>query len=186
MVNRCSWCEGDALYEHYHDHVWGKEERRDAKLFEMLVLEAFQSGLSWITILRKQENFARAFAGWDLDKVAAFGAEDVARLMEDAGIVRNRKKIEAAIVNAARARELIAEFGDLFSYFERFKPVNRDVPQGGFPRGELPLMTEAAKQLSKDLKRRGFVFTGPMTCQSFMQATGFLNDHVKGCDLCIY
>lgn len=185
-MNRCKWCVGDPLYEHYHDHVWGKEERRNEKLFEMLVLEAFQSGLSWITILRKQDNFAVAFAGWDMAKIAAFGDADVARLMNDAGIVRNRKKIEAAIVNAARAQELIAEFGDLYSYFVRFKPLDREVPAGGFPMSELPLLTEAAKQLSKDLKRRGFVFTGPMTCQSFMQATGFLNDHVKGCDLCIY
>jgi len=186
MVNRCWWCAGDALYEQYHDEVWGQPEKENSKLFEMLTLEHFQSGLSWITILRKQENFAAAFEGWDINRIAAYGEADVKRLMGDAGIVRNNKKVEAAIVNAGQALSLIEEFGDLHSYFVRFVPKDRLVPKGGFERSALPLMSEEAKIMSKDLKKRGFKFTGPMTCQSFMQAVGLLNDHVKGCDLCVY
>jgi len=186
MMQRCWWCEGDPLYEQYHDHVWGQPEKNNVALFEMLTLEHFQAGLSWITILRKQDHFKAAFDNWDMKKIAAYTESDMERLMTDKGIVRNRKKIEAAIHNAGKALELIDEFGDLYSYFAPFAPAKRDVPKGGFTRETLPLMTDAAKRMSKDLKKRGFRFTGPMTCQSFMQAVGLLNDHVKGCDLCIY
>lgn len=186
MVGKCWWCLGDPLYEHYHDNVWGQQEKDDRKLFEMLTLESFQSGLSWITILRKQDNFTKAFEGWDMARISAYGEADFERLMQDAGIVRNRKKIEAAINNAAKALAIIEEFGNLHDYFVTFAPKKRAVPKGGFTRETLPLMTDEAKVMSKDLKKRGFKFTGPMTCQSFMQAVGILNDHVKGCDLCIY
>lgn len=185
-MKRCWWCEGDDLYTKYHDEVWGQKEERDQKLFEMLSLEAFQAGLSWITILRKQENFEKAFAGWDIEKIANFGEADFERLMADAGIVRNRAKISATINNASKALDLIAEHGRLYDYFVQFTPKNRAVPKGGFERGSLPLMVDEAKTMSKALKKKGFRFTGPMTCMSFMQATGFLNDHVKGCHLCIY
>ena len=185
-MNRCWWCEGDAVYERYHDQVWGREEKDDRQLFKMLTLEHFQSGLAWITVLRKEAHFERAFAHWDIQAVSNFSEADLARLMADAGIIRNRKKIEAAINNGARCLELIEEFGDLASYFRQFKPRNRKVPKGGFSRETLPLMVDEARAMSKDLKARGFKFTGPMVCMSFMQAVGILNDHVKGCDLCIY
>ena len=185
-MQRCWWTNGDPLYEAYHDRVWGKPARDGRKLFEMLSLELFQSGLSWITILRKQEHFASAFAGWDIARIADFGEDDFNRLMNDAGIVRNRLKIEAVINNARRAPDLVAEFGGLAEYFWRFEPENRPIPPGGYDRDTLPNMIEEAKQMSKDLKKRGFKFTGPMVCMSFMQAVGIINDHINGCDLCPY
>jgi len=185
-MNRCWWCKDDPIYMAYHDDVWGKPEHDDRKLFKMLVLELFQSGLSWITILRKEENFTRAFAHWDIEAIAAFEEDDRARLLADAGIVRNRLKIDAAIRNARLCSSLVQEFGSLDTYFRQFTPVARDVPKGGFEKGTLPLMIDEAKAMSKDLKKRGFGFTGPMVCMSFMQAVGIINDHVKGCDLCIY
>ncbi|MDJ0838601.1 MAG: DNA-3-methyladenine glycosylase I [Acidobacteriota bacterium] len=185
-MNRCWWCEGDPIYEAYHDEVWGKPEHDDRNLFKMLVLEHFQSGLSWITILRKEDHFQRAFADWDPAVIAAFGEEDIARLLQDAGIIRNRKKIEAAINNAQICLEIVKEEGSLDRYFWSFAPKDRPVPKGGFTRGTLPNMIEDARVMSKALKKRGFKFTGPMVCMSFMQAVGMINDHVKGCDLCIY
>lgn len=185
-MERCWWCEGDALYTRYHDEVWGQKETRNENLFEMLSLEAFQAGLSWITILRKQEHFKNAFANWDIEQISKFDDSDFERLMQDTGIVRNRAKISATINNASRALALIEDYGNLYDYFVQFAPQERAVPKGGFSRETLPLMIDEAKKMSRDLKKRGFQFTGPMTCMSFMQATGFINDHVKGCHLCIY
>lgn len=185
-MNRCWWCAGDPDYIKYHDEVWGKPETDNRKLFEMLILEAFQAGLSWITILRKKDAFAKAFSQWDMEAIAAYDEADRARLMADAGIVRNKAKINAAIHNAGEALKLIETYGSLHAYFQPFAPSQRPVPKGGYTRETLPLMIDEAKHLSKDLKKRGFKFTGPMTCMSFMQATGYINDHVKGCDLCIY
>lgn len=186
MVNRCWWCGNDPVYVAYHDQVWGRPERDDRKLFELLSLECFQSGLSWITILRKQAGFARAFAGWDLAAIAAFGPGDIERLMGDAAIVRNRKKIEAAINNAGLIPAVRRECGSFAAYVWRFEPRDRQVPAGGFTRETLPLMVDEAKQMSRDMKKRGFKFTGPMVCMSFMQAAGIINDHVRDCDLCPY
>lgn len=186
IVNRCFWCHGDPIYEAYHDQVWGRPTEDERKLFEMLILELFQSGLSWITVLRKQDAFKAAFADWDIEAVAAFGEEDVARLLEDKGIIRNRKKIEAAVHNARLCLEIRQRPGGLNAYLKKFTPENRQVPKGGFTRQTLPLMIDEAKVMSKALKKDGFKFTGPMVCMSFMQAVGMINDHVAGCDLCVY
>ena len=183
-MNRCWWCKGDPIYEAYHDQVWGRPEHDERKLFEMLVLELFQSGLSWITILRKQENFARAFDGWDIERIAAYDETKIRALLEDAGIIRNRKKIEAAIKNAQLYPALAAEFGSLGAFLQQFAPPPEATPANGFTRENIPLMIDEAKAMSKALKKRGFSFTGPMVCMSLMQAVGIVNHHVQGCDLC--
>ena len=174
---RCHWCAaapGDAGYLRYHDSEWGFPVASDQRLFEKLCLEGFQSGLSWRTILNKRESFRAAFAGFDLAKVASFGPADVARLLGDAGIVRHRGKIEAAINNAQRCIELVVEQGSLAKYIWSFEP----------PASLKPLMlTESAASiaLSKDLKRRGWKFVGPTTMHAFMQSMGLFNDHAHGC-----
>jgi DNA-3-methyladenine glycosylase I len=168
-IARCWWGAGDALYRSYHDLEWGRPVSDDTRLFEKLCLEGFQSGLSWLTILRKRENFRRAFKGFDIDAVARFNSRTVERLMQDAGIVRNRAKIEATINNARRCRELRKECGSLAVYVWRFEPE-----EGAGP--------EAGKVMSKDLKRRGWAFVGPTTVFSFMQAMGLVNDQLVGCD----
>lgn len=167
---RCWWGDSDDLYRHYHDTEWGRPVSNDRRLFEKLVLEGFMSGLSWATILRKRENFRSAFKDFDPVSVARFGSRDVARLMGDAGIVRNRAKIEATINNARRHAELMAEFGSFPKYVWSFEPKRR-------PEGMLP----EAVAMSKDLRKRGWGWVGPTTVLSFMQAMGLVNDHVKGC-----
>lgn len=159
-IARCAWCGDDPLYQRYHDEEWGTPVDDDTRLFEKLCLEGFQSGLSWLTILRKRENFRRAFRGFDFTKVARFGARDVARLLKDAGIVRHRGKIESAINNAKRAIELRREFGSLAKYLHPWTD---------------------ATALARDLKKRGWTFVGPTTVHAFMQSTGMVNDHAKGC-----
>ncbi len=163
-VTRCAWPGSDPLYRRYHDSEWGFPVDDDRRLFEKLCLEGFQSGLSWLTILRKRENFRSAFLGFDYLKVARFGKRDVSRLLKDAGIVRHRGKIESTINNAHRAIELQREFGSLAAYVWRWERE-----------------PDAARILSKDLKRRGWTFVGPTTVYSFMQAMGLVNDHVDGC-----
>jgi len=147
----------------------------DHRLFEKLCLEGFQSGLSWLTILRKRDGFRRAFADFDFEQVARFDGADVERLVQDASIIRHRGKIESTIHNARRALELRDEFGSLANYFWSFEPERRPVPD------DLPSSTAESKALSKDLKRRGFTFVGPTTVYAFMQAMGLVNDHVAGC-----
>jgi DNA-3-methyladenine glycosylase I len=163
-------------YVDYHDTEWGRPVRGDQVIFERLVLEAFQSGLSWLTILRKRENFRAAFAGFDIAAVAAFGPDDEARLLADAGIVRNRAKISAAISNARAALELP---GGLSELFWSYAPAEPAVP----PRtlGDIPAQTAASKALAKELRARGFVFTGPVTAYAAMQACGVVNDHLSDC-----
>ena len=180
---RCRWCAGDPLYEAYHDHEWGFPVHDDVRLFEKICLEGFQAGLSWITILRKRENFRAAFAGFELERVARFGGRDVRRLLGDAGIVRHRGKIESTINNARRAVELAEECGSLARYFWRWAPA-----AGARPRRlthaalvAMPVTAES-KALSRDLKKRGWTFVGPTTVYSFMQAMGLVNDHLEGCD----
>ena len=182
-MNRCWWCEGDPLYEHYHDTFWGRPQHDETKLFEFLSLELFQSGLSWITILRKQENFAHAFSQWNIAAIAAYGEQDQNRLLQDAGIVRNRKKIAAVIRNAQLYPDLVSEFGSLDAFVWSFQPPPEATPAGGFTRADVPLLIDEAKQMSKAFKKRGFAFTGPMVCMSLMQAAGIVNHHVVGCDL---
>lgn len=175
---RCWWGVGDEEYQAYHDREWGRPETEDDRLFEKVVLEGFQAGLAWITILRKRENFRSAFAGFVPADVARFGESDVERLLHDAGIVRHEGKIRSAIANAGRALDLMAEHGSLASYFWAWAP-----PQAGPPRGveDLPATTDRSTALSKDLKKRGWTFVGPTTVYAFMQAMGLVNDHIDGC-----
>ncbi len=181
-VVRCSWAGSDPLYTRYHDDEWGFPVADDRRLFEKICLEGFQSGLSWLTILKKRENFRAAFRGFDLETVARFGARDVARLLKDAGIVRHRGKIESTVNNARRARELAEEKGSLAAYFWSFEPGAADRPRRlTWPVLRTMAKTPASIALSKDLKKRGFSFVGPTTAYAFMQAMGLVNDHVQGC-----
>ena len=181
-VVRCFWAGGDPLYARYHDEEWGFPVADDRRLFEKICLEGFQSGLSWLTILKKRENFRAAFRGFDLETVARFGARDVARLLKDAGIVRHRGKIESTVNNARRARELAEEKGSLAAYFWSFEPGAADRPRRlTWPVLRTMAKTPASIALSRDLKKRGFSFVGPTTAYAFMQAMGLVNDHVEGC-----
>lgn len=172
-VARCGWCAASSDYIAYHDREWGFPVVDDRRLFEKLSLEGFQSGLSWRTILTKRENFRAAFLGFDFDRVADFGEGDVERLLQDAGIVRHRGKIEAVINNARRAQELVREKGSLAAYIWGFEP------EDGGP--HLASTSPASVAMSKDLKKRGWKFVGPTTVHAFMQAMGLINDHAEGC-----
>lgn len=172
---RCPWSEESQLYRDYHDHEWGRPLHGDDAMFERVCLEAFQSGLSWITILRKRPNFRTAFAGFVIDRVAEFGAADVARLLDDPGIVRNRAKIDAAIANARVARDLDIGLDELvWSFAPATRPRPRTV-------AEVPAITTESVALAKELKRRGFRFVGPTTAYALMQATGMVDDHLADC-----
>ena len=181
IIARCPWCGDDPLYMEYHDKEWGKPLHDDQKLFEFLILESFQAGLSWITILRKRENFRKAFDDFKAEKVAKYGEVEIERLLADSGIVRNRAKIEAAINNANIFLEIQKEYGSFDKYIWQFvdhKPIlnkRRSMT-------EVPAITTEATQMSKTLKKRGFKFIGPTTSYAFMQATGMVNDHFVGCD----
>ena len=179
---RCAWCGDDPLYMRYHDEEWGRPVLDDVRLFEKICLEGFQSGLSWLTILRKREHFRAAFRGFDPAVVARFGARDVTRLLQDAGIVRHRGKIVSAINNAARALDLQAEFGSIAAYAWSWEPPRAERP-AAVTWDALKAMptTATSTALSKDLKRRGWTFVGPTTICAFMQAMGLVNDHVEGC-----
>jgi DNA-3-methyladenine glycosylase I len=181
-MKRCWWPGEDELYLAYHDREWGRPVADDCRLFEKICLEGFQSGLSWITILRKRENFRRAFKGFDPAVVSRFGARDVRRLLKDAGIIRHRDKIESTINNARRALELIDEHGSLAAYFWSWEPPAVVRPKK-ITREAIARMstTEQSIALSKDLKKRGWTFVGPTTCYAFMQAMGLVNDHVDDC-----
>jgi DNA-3-methyladenine glycosylase I len=172
---RCPWALSTDDYVAYHDDEWGRPVRDDRGLFEKLCLEAFQSGLSWLTILRKRENFRAAFAGFEMARVAAFGPGDVDRLLADAGIIRNRAKIEAAIANAGAALALPDGLAALvWAYAEPARPAPKTL-------GDVPASTPAAKALSADLRRHGFRFTGPVTAYATMQACGLVDDHLADC-----
>ena len=177
-LKRCSWCSTDPLYMKYHDEEWGKVVHDDEILFEFLVLESAQAGLSWITILRRRENYRNAFAGFDVQKVAAMQPPDVERLMQDAGIIRNRLKITTTITNAQNFIKVQQEFGSFKNYLYSFmldgKPINNEVSQ-------TPVRIEISDAISKDMKKRGFKFFGTTICYAYMQATGMVNDHVVGC-----
>jgi DNA-3-methyladenine glycosylase I len=162
-VTRCFWGDAPEIYRAYHDSEWGFPVSDDRRLFEKLCLEGFQAGLSWLTILRKRENFRAAFAGFDFEQVARFGEDDIARLLGDAGIIRHRGKIEATINNAQRCVDLVDAEGSLAAFVWRFESESDGIA------------------LSKDLKKRGWRFVGPTTVYAFMQAMGLVNDHVEGC-----
>jgi DNA-3-methyladenine glycosylase I len=173
-LERCRWCAGAPEFVPYHDHEWGYPVADDRLLFEKLSLEAFQSGLSWRTILNKRDAFRAGFANFEIAAVAAFSDRDVDRLLGDAGIVRHRGKIEAVINNAARAQELIAEAGSLAAFVWRYEAKNPAAPQSQTTSAE-------SEALSKALKKRGWRFVGPTTVFAFMQAMGLVNDHATGC-----
>jgi DNA-3-methyladenine glycosylase I len=176
---RCAWADGGSgtaaeLYRDYHDHEWGRPVHGRLPLFERVSLEAFQSGLSWLIILRKRENFRRAFSGFDIETVARYTAADVARLMADEGIVRNRAKIEATIANARAA----ADIDDLSELLWSFAPAARPRPADS---AEVPSVTAESTAMARELKRRGFRFVGPTTAYALMQATGMVDDHLRAC-----
>ena len=179
---RCWWPGSDPFYQAYHDKEWGQPVTDDTRLFEKICLEGFQSGLSWLTILRKRENFRAGFAGFDFHKVAMFNDGDITRLLADSGIVRHRGKIVSTINNAARAIEMQQEFGSLAAYFWSWEPPAAERPSR-FDHAALTAQTTtpASARLSKDLKKRGWSFVGPTTCYAFMQAMGLVNDHIEGC-----
>jgi DNA-3-methyladenine glycosylase I len=181
---RCWWGASTEDYAEYHDREWGFPVTDDRRLFEKICLEGFQSGLSWLTILRKRENFRRAFAGFDFEKVAQFGAREKKRLLADVGIVRHRGKIESTIQNARRARELVEERGSLAAYFWSFEPEPGSRPRR-LTRSALSKLATSPQSvaLSKDLKRRGWTFVGPTTVYAFMQAMGLVNDHLEDCPI---
>jgi DNA-3-methyladenine glycosylase I len=177
-MHRCEWVPlADPLYVAYHDDEWGVPSRDDRHLFEMLVLEGAQAGLSWSTILKKRDGYRKAFADFDVERVARYGKRDVERLLADAGIVRNRLKIESAIANAKATLALDESLGDyLWSFVGGAPKVNRWKKLG-----EIPAETDESRAMSKDLKRRGFRFVGPTICYAFMQGTGLVNDHTVDC-----
>jgi DNA-3-methyladenine glycosylase I len=174
---RCWWASAAPENTSYHDNEWGRPEHDSRALYEKLCLEAFQSGLSWITILRKRESFRRAFAGFEVERVAAFGDADVARLMADASIIRNRAKIEASIANARAVLELDVPLSELLWSFAP-DPDGRPAPASS---ADVPAVTPESTAMAKELKRRGFRFVGPTTAYALMQACGLVNDHLAGC-----
>ena len=178
---RCDWCGGDPLYVKYHDEEWGRLVDDDRKMFEFLVLESAQAGLRWITILRKRENYRKAFADFDVKKVAAFGDADVERLMNDPGIVRNRLKINAAISNARCFLTVQKEFGSFCAFLRGFLPNGKPVIGRWNSCSDIPPRTELSDEISKEMKRRGFKFFGSTICYAHLQAVGFVNDHLLGC-----
>jgi DNA-3-methyladenine glycosylase I len=181
-THSCRWHGNLPDYKHYHDTEWGRPVTDDTRLFEKICLEGFQSGLSWLTILRKRENFRAAFAGFDIAKVAAFDEADIERLVSDAGIVRHRGKIVSTINNANRALELQKEFGTLAAYFWGFEPKPEHRPaRVTWAWATANPTSEASTAMSKDLKKRGWSFVGPTTIYAFCQAMGLVNDHMEGC-----
>ena len=180
-VERCGWCGKEPLYVRYHDEEWGKLVTDDKVMFEFLVLESSQAGLSWITILRRRENYRKAFAGFDVRQVAEFTEHDVERLMQDTGIIRNRLKIEATISNARHFIEIQKEFGSFCNYLTGFLPNGKPVMNHPKHLHEIPASTPLSDKISKDMKKRGFRFFGTTICYAHLQATGYVNDHLTNC-----
>ena len=177
---RCGWCDGDDLYRQYHDHEWGVPCRDDTKLFEFLILEGAQAGLSWLTILKRREHYRRAFAYFQVDKIAAFDSVDVARLMLDKGIVRNRLKIESAISNARHYQIIQSEYGSFSNYIWGFVS-NAPIINHWSSQDSIPVTTVVSDRISSEMKKRGFRFFGSTICYAYMQAMGLVNDHYKDC-----
>jgi DNA-3-methyladenine glycosylase I len=180
MTKRCAWAQGSNLDIAYHDHEWGVPVYDDRLLFEFLTLEGAQAGLSWSTILKKRDDYRRAFSNFDIAKVAKFDKQRVARLLNNPGIVRNRLKVESTIVNARRVREVQKEFGSFAEYVWQFvgaKPIQNRWRS----LADIPAQTDESTQMSKDMRKRGFGFVGPTTCYAFMQAVGMVNDHEVRC-----
>jgi len=178
---RCDWCLSDLIYIKYHDEEWGKEVMDDRKMFEFLVLESAQAGLSWLTILKRRDAYRKAFANYNAKKVAAMTEQDVERLMLDSGIIRNRKKIEAAISNARHFLEIQKEFGSFCNYMRAFLPEGKPLVNHWKTLSEIPASTPLSDAISKDMKKRGFKFFGTTICYAHLQAVGYVNDHLEGC-----
>jgi DNA-3-methyladenine glycosylase I len=179
-MRRCAWVSGDPLMITYHDREWGVPLYNDRKLFELLILEGAQAGLAWVTVLRKRENFRKAFHGFDPSIIARYGNKNVKRLLDDPGIIRNRLKIESAIINAKKFLEVQNEFGSFHEYVWQFtcgKPIKHKFKSPS----EIPSTTEESDAMSRDLRKRGFKFVGSTICYAFMQATGMVNDHITDC-----
>lgn len=178
--HRCHWCIGDPLYEAYHDQEWGVPVYDDATLFEFLTLETFQAGLSWITVLRKRENFKKAFDNFDYKKIAKYKQTKIDSLLQDAGIIRNKLKVNAAVTNAQAFKEVQKEYGSFSKYIWGFvngKPIKNEFKS----LNEIPANTPLSNRISKDLKKRGFKFVGTTVVYAHMQATGMVNDHETNC-----
>nr|AMP55537.1 methyladenine glycosylase [uncultured bacterium]AMP55575.1 methyladenine glycosylase [uncultured bacterium]AMP55601.1 methyladenine glycosylase [uncultured bacterium] len=181
IEGRCSWCAGDDDYIAYHVNEWGRFKTDEKELFEMIVLEGAQAGLNWLTILKRREDYRKAFHQFEPEKVAIMTDEDVERLMLDAGIIRNRLKIKSAITNASAFMRVQEEFGSFFSYIESFLPDGRPIVKHFKSLSEIPASTELSDRISRDMKRRGFKFFGTTICYAFLQSSGFVNDHLIGC-----
>ncbi len=179
-VKRCGWCLGDPLYEKYHDQEWGVPLHNDRKLFEFLVLEGFQAGLSWITILRKRENFRKAFDDFDFEKIATYSESKIDSLMKDTGIIRNKLKIRSTITNARAFLKIREEFGSFNKYIWDFVE-GKTIQNKWRDKSQVPITTAMSDKISKDLKKRGFKFVGSTIIYSHMQATGMVNDHEVSC-----
>jgi DNA-3-methyladenine glycosylase I len=178
---RCKWCGDDPLYVDYHDYEWGREVKNDKTMFEFIVLESAQAGLSWITVLRRRESYRKAFADFDAEEVSRFTEKDVERLMQDTGIIRNRKKIEATISNAIRFIEIQQSFGSFCAYLKSFLPKGKPIINRWKSSRDVPSSTPLSDAISKDMKRRGFKFFGSIICYAHLQAVGYVNDHLITC-----
>ena len=179
---RCAWHGNDPEYLRYHDEEWGMPVKDDIRLFEKINLEGFQAGLSWLTILRKRENFRKAFDNFHFKKIAKYTDKDIKRLVQNAGIIRHRGKIESTINNAKQVQKIIDEFGSFAAYIWQFEPEIKTRPKiYDYKTLSKITMSDESKALSKDLKKRGFSFVGPTTCYAFMQSMGMVNDHIEGC-----
>jgi DNA-3-methyladenine glycosylase I len=180
-VYRCDWCGDDPLYVRYHDEEWGRVVDDDDTMFEFLILEGAQAGLSWFAILQRRENYREAFENFNAEKVARFTAEDVERLLQNTGIIRNRMKIETSISNAQHFLEVQKEFGSFCAYLRSFLPDGRPIINHWETLDEIPASTTLSEMISKDMKKRGFKFFGPTICYAYLQAVGYVNDHLVGC-----
>lgn len=180
-LTRCHWAGSDPLYVKYHDEEWGKPVYDDETLFEFLILEGAQAGLSWITILRRREGYKKAFANFDVNKVAQFTEDDVERLMQDVGIIRNRLKIKGAIINAKLFIDIQKEFGSFSKFIWGFLPEGKPILNVVKSMADVPARTDLSDLISKDMKKRGFKFFGTTICYAHMQATGMVNDHLVNC-----
>lgn len=181
LPTRCPWCGNDPLYINYHDNEWGKMVRDDRKLFELLTLEGAQAGLSWLTILRKRENYRTAFHKFDFIKISRMTPSDVEQLLRNPGIIRNRLKIQSVITNARLIPQIINEFGSFYNYILTFIPGGTPIVNHINALSDIPTKTAVSDALSKDLKKRGFKFVGSTICYAFLQATGFIDDHLNTC-----
>jgi len=178
---RCDWSTSDPIYIKYHDEEWGKEVSDDQTMFEFLVMESAQAGLSWITILKRRDSYRNAFAGFNAEKVARMTEQDVERLMHDNGIIRNRLKIKATITNAQQFLEIQKQFGSFCNYLRGFLPDGKPIINHWKTLNEIPASTPLSDTISKDMKKRGFKFFGTTICYAHLQAVGYVNDHLAGC-----